>query len=183
MKTNVELEKLVEETSHTEFLLQKDVTIKYDFEKCKENLFKIVDAFIEAKYNMDFDIYGINMSSSNFSDIPRSPNMHSRYSSVDKSVEMVLDSEKDAIQLREDLNYIKSRLTPEEKIYWNISVMDRAPRTKVEELLDLSKYGVRPIEESCIIKATLILGISVLAKQSSSVKSFNKRITEIVNET
>ena len=183
MRTSVNLEKLVEETNRSEYLLQKEITSKYDFEKCKENLLKIIDAFIEAKYNMTLDIYDRNMSGCNFNNIPKNSNIHSRYSSIDESVELVLDSEKDAIQLMEDLNYVKSRLTAEEKVYWNVVVIDRNSRTKAEEMLKLSRYGIKPIEDSCIIKATMILGISVLAKQSSSVKSFNKRITEIVNET
>ena len=180
---NVDVEKLVEETTQTEYLLKKEITIKYNFEKCKENLLKVVNAFIEAKYTMNLNIYDSNMSGCKFDDIPKSDAIHSRYSSIDQGVAMVLDSEKDAIQLNDDLNFVRTKLTSEELVYWNIVIMGRASRASAENLLGLSKKGIKPIERSCIIKACMLIGISVLVKQSSSVKSFNKRITEIVNET
>ena len=59
--------------------------------------------------------------------------------------------------------------------------MNQRPSSVVEDALGLSKNGIRPIRESCIIKVGMLFAIAVFKGEKKPRKIFNNRINEIVN--
>ena len=72
-------------------------------------------------------------------------------------------------------------MTKSEQIYWNISVISQASQSTIMNALKVSRTGLIPIRDSCIIKFAMIFGIAVLKGQTKPEKVFNNRINEIVN--
>ena len=172
------LEKVLIEHSAQEVMLRNSVTEKYDYELTRQFVKKIVTAYIEAKYNMLLPLKDIQSSNTNNISKIDSINYTDR---VGDSVEFKCDNEIEARQLEADLEYAYEKMTIEEKLYWNIIVMNQRPSSVVEDALGLSKVGIKPIRESCIIKVGMLFGIAVFKGESKPRKIFNSRINEIVN--
>jgi len=174
----VDLEKALIEHSAKEVMLRNSVIEKYDYELTRQFVKKIVTAYVEAKYNMLLPLKDVQASNPSNVPIVDSIDYADR---VGDSVEFKCDNEIEARQLEADLEYAYEKMTIEEKLYWNIIVMNQRPSSVVEDALGLSKNGIKPIRESCIIKVGMLFGIAVLKGQTKPEKVFNNRINEIVN--
>lgn len=177
---NENLESALEKFSTKEVQLRNFIIEKYDYELTRKNVTKVVDTYIEAKYKMLLPLKEMQTSKMNDNPLINSINYSDR---VGDNVEFKCDSEIEARKLEDDLNYVYERMTTQEKLYWNIIIMKHKPLSVAEEVLGLSKTGLKPIRESCIIKAGMLLGIAVLKGRSKPLNSFNSTITEIINRT
>jgi len=175
-KTN--LEKMLQEYSTNEVLLRTSVIEKYDCELTKIFIKKIVTAYVEAKYNMLLPLKDVKSSNPSNALVGDKINYADR---IGDSVEFKCDNEIEAKRLEADLNYVYENMTVEEKLYWNIVIMKEKSSSVVEEALGLSKIGIKPIKDSCIIKVGMLLGIAVFKGEKKPRKSFSKRINEIIN--
>lgn len=174
----VNLDEVLNHYSVTEMQLRESIINRYDYELTKINVEKIVSAYSDALYNVKFRPSSIKASKINQVPVFSGFNYSDK---VSDDVEFICDNEIEASKLKEDIEFAYSRMTKSEQIYWNISVISQASQSTIMNALKVSRTGLIPIRDSCIIKFAMIFGIAVLKGQTKPENVFNSRINEIVN--
>lgn len=142
-----------------ETLLRKETIAKYDVLACKDNVEQIIREYISAKYRYShFNPDSISTSKTESSSCDVSICYSDR---VGNMVEFYIDNELEAIRIRKDIEYLKTKFTDMELDFFETVLLSKRPQSILEIKYGLSKAGLTPIRESCIVKSAMIFNVTV----------------------
>lgn len=148
---------LVENEELMEYaLLDKRFLSNFDLEKTEENVIEIMNDFFKAQYQFmrispprmtsNYEVRFESLSSINFADC------------VGKYVETMLDSEQDIIKFYNIMANTITRMNIDEKVYYTEYLLNRKSEHYTAEKIGVSRKGMIPIKNSCIVKIALAFG-------------------------
>ena len=148
-----------------ECLLRKSMIDKYNLKLCKEKLEELIEEYIRVRYtyknisNLGEDYYSKGMAYK-FSDNPISKiNYCDR---VGNRAIFKVDNEREAERMQQDFDMLLSKLTDQEKDFFQIVLLQKRAQRIVEDKYRITKTALEPIKHSCIVKACLHFEIEVL---------------------
>lgn len=145
------------ETINQTHLLDNTTTKLYDLVKTKEGVEKLIselkrvifkyDHIDEPKITTNFEM---NFTSNN-----------QRIDKIHNYVSKKVESEKEVVFLYNKIKNIYDKFTKEEKIYYTLHFFENISEEAISERLLLSRVGLRPIKNSCILKIALAFDIEI----------------------
>ncbi len=148
-----------------EILLRKETIREFDVTSCKENLEKIITEYIKAKYSYinikkQGEEYYNSSSGVNYDYRPECFTI--KYSDrVANKIGFKIDNEREAIEVGYKINELYKKFTDGERDFFDIILLNGNAQKFVEDKYRLSKHGLEPIKQSCIVKSALHFGVAV----------------------
>lgn len=150
-------ESLIENEELMEYaLLDKKFLSNFDLEKTEENVIQIMNDFFKAQYQFmrispprmtaNYEVRFESLSSVNFLD------------SLGKYVETKLDSEQEIIKFYNIMTDTITRMNIDEKVYYTEYLLNGKSERFTAEKIGVSRKGMTPIKNSCIVKIALAFG-------------------------
>lgn len=148
-----------------EVLLRKETIKEYDIVLCKNAVEELITEYIRIKYAYsDIKLRGNEFyNSSTGANYDYKPEMHTiGYSDrVGNKIAFKVDTENEVMELEYDFNEIVKSFTDIEKDYFNIVLMGQRSQKIIEDKYGLSKVGIIPAKQSCIVKIAMYFKIAI----------------------
>lgn len=149
-----------------EILLRKQILEQYDIQACKEEVNSILTEYIRAKYayfnvkKQGDSFYGL--SSAKNQDLIVSKSNTNSNDSVANKVIYKIDNEIKAEQLKKDIEELYTKFTDQEKDFFDYVLLNGDAQRIVEDKYRITKSGLEPIKQSCIVKSALHFGVAIM---------------------
>lgn len=149
-----------------EILLRKQILEQYDIQACKEEVNSILTEYIRAKYayfnvkKQGDSFYGL--SSAKNQDLIVSKSNTNSNDSVTNKVIYKIDNEIKAEQLKKDIEELYTKFTDQEKDFFDYVLLNGDAQRIVEDKYRITKSGLEPIKQSCIVKSALHFGVAIM---------------------
>lgn len=144
-----------------EVLLRKSTLKQYNINECKERLNEILTEYIRVKYtysNIRKQGEGFYNSSTtaNYNLIMSNINYRDR---IGDKIGFKIDNEIEAEKIQNDIEILYNKFTEKERDYFDYVLLKGDPQRLIEEKYMISKSGLEPIKQSCIIKSAMHFNI------------------------
>ncbi len=144
------------------FVLEKVVWSKYDMTLTRENVDLFLNEYFEAKSICFKTLFLSKMTSTIDPNKIFVPSIVNNGGHADKVNEKV-DAESIIINTEPLLNEVLKTFTPKEKLYYEYCLINKYSEDYImEKFGNISKNGLLPIKNSCILKLALVFEIAVL---------------------
>lgn len=146
----------IEVNGDTTYVLAKTIWDKYDMVETKKNVVRFMEHYKEnrAKSMSDYNYYGSN---SRFSEVTLKTNYVG--GGFSNKIDALIDEEKEW----EKLESVKKTFPHIEQQYYKCCLENNCPEYEFAETIGkMSRYGLLPIKNSCILKIALAFNIAVL---------------------
>jgi len=151
---------MVDEREVVNYILSKEIIDDYDMVETTENVKKLINRYKKARY-MYF------VSRSNLEKI--TTNLEPKHSQITKnrkdtfgnSIAIMIDSEETLKNFELIFNDLVTTFVNEEKKYYFYCLSDNNSETYLSECLNISRTGLKPFKESCILKIALAFHLEV----------------------
>lgn len=142
-----------------EYLLNKKVLNLYDLNKTKENVFSLLSEFLRLQYKY-LEIKPPKITY-NY-EVKSECKSNDRFDSLTYYLDKKYETEKEIKAFYFELQKVLMSMTKEEIIVCNNLFLKRNSEESVCENLGLSRTGLRPIKNSCLLKIALAFNLEKL---------------------
>lgn len=151
---------MVEEKEVKNYILNKEILDDYDMVETAENVKKLVNEYKKARYMYFVSRENLERITTSFE--PKySQFTKSRKDTFGNSIATMIDSEETLNRFESVFNNLVTTFVNEEKKYYFYCLADNNSETYLAESLNISRNGLRPYKESCILKIALAFHIEV----------------------
>lgn len=134
-------------------LLDKQFISKYNLEQTEENVLKIISSYLKAQYKY-IDIIPPRMTS-NYDVKYESFNKFNISDKVGNHVEKKVDAELEIEKFYRVMTNVIKRMNTYERIYYTELLINGKSERYTSDLIGVSRNGLKPIKNSCILKIAL----------------------------
>lgn len=161
METDLQFSQFDAITSES-YVLDKETCDEYNMTKTKEEVVVFMRKFKKAKASCFKSIVETNLTVKiNFND--KVSSSHQNNGGFANMVDNKIDDEKLIESVEPVIKELLKTFTPKEKIYYDYCLANNYSEEYVMRLLgSISKYGLMPIKNSCILKIALAFNLEVL---------------------
>lgn len=143
-----------EQNNVVEFsLLDKNFLSKYNLEQTEENVLEIISNYLKAQYKY-IDIIPPRMTS-NYEVKYESFNKFNANDTVGKHIEEKIDAEIEIKKFYKVMTNVIQRMNTYERIYYAELLINGKSERYTSDLIGVSRNGLKPIKNSCILKIAL----------------------------
>lgn len=143
-----------EQNNVVEFsLLDKNFLSKYNLEQTEENVLEIISNYLKAQYKY-IDIIPPRMTS-NYEVKYESFNKFNANDTVGKHIEEKIDAEIEIKKFYKVMTNVIKRMNTYERIYYAELLINGKSERYTSDLIGVSRNGLKPIKNSCILKIAL----------------------------
>lgn len=148
-----------------EVVLRRETINEYNVGSCKENLQKLLTEYIRIKYayanikKQGKDFYNSSTGAS-YEYKPEMATLNYKDRIGDK-IAFKIDCENEVIQMQYDIQELYDEFTDIEKSFFEIVLLANRPQKVVEDKYLITKSGLEPIKQSCIVKSAMKFNIAV----------------------
>lgn len=157
MKCNV-IEKsksLYEDT----YLLDKKICEKYNMKITKENVLELIGDLKESRLKNIAMLYDYGL----VSNLENSISKNGLSKGFSNKIDNLIDKQSDFLYQYEKMEIVKSSFTETESSYYTTCLQNcKSEDYLLEQLDEMSKTGLSPIKNSCILKIALAFDLAVL---------------------
>ena len=143
------------------YIMSKKTLDKYEINETKKNVNKLLSDYKQAKFEYLVSNSVLEKLTSTLepkyaqkSNIP--------YDSIGENITKKIDSERFIEYYDEIFNSLYSMLSSQEKKYYNLCLINNYSEQTLSDILGISRTGLQPIKNNCIIKIALAFHIAVL---------------------
>lgn len=156
-----DLEEVVYEVESLHYIMSKEMIDKYDFLKTKENVDDLMSQYKTAKFEFLVSNSILEKVSSCYQ--PRYNQINTGINDkIGDNVSKKIDS-KNLIEYFDAIfNPLFEILTSQERKYYSLCLINNNSEQTASDILGISRTGLQPIKQNCILKIALAFHIAVL---------------------
>lgn len=141
------------------YVLHSNVTDKYDMVKTKRNVEALLEEYLRLQYKY-LEIIPPRITC-NY-DVKFNYNIGDKFEKISYYLDKKMSIEKEIKSFYFELQKVLKNMTKEEVAFFNNILLKKQSEESVCESLVLSRNGLKPIKNSCVLKLALAFNLEIL---------------------
>ena len=150
------------------FTLDKVIWDKYDMKKTRDNVLIFLKEYNDAKSLCFKSLIYSNMST-NFDPNKVFVSSKTNNGGFSNQVDKKVDAENSIKNTEPLIKELMKTFTPKEKLYFEYCLLNNYSEEFIKTMFEISKFGLLPIKNSCILKFALVFDLAILKNNVSGL--------------
>ena len=156
-----ELEFAVQESQKLYYALTKEMTEKYNFTQTKENVEDLISEYKTAKFEYLVSDNVLSRITSSYQKKYEQRNIQLN-DKLGTNIGKKIDSKNEIEYFENIFTPLFEMMSANERKYYSLGLINNNSEQFIAEALGISKTGLQPIKQTCILKIALAFHIAVL---------------------